>query len=159
MGKTELSLKDLKAQGLRIAVLASRYNPKVADGLLQGAMRSLQEMGLSETEIEIFRVPGAFELPILAQQLAQTGNFDALVCLGVVIRGDTAHFEYVCEGVTQGLMEAMLKTGLPMAFGVLTTDNEAQALARSGADEHNKGREAALTAVEMALLGKKVRRG
>lgn len=159
MGKTELSLKDLNARGLRIAAIASRYNPKVADGLLKGALLALQELGLSETEIEIYRVPGAFELPLFAQQLAQTGNFDAVVCLGVVIRGDTAHFDYVCEGVTQGLMQATLKTGVPMAFGVLTTDNEAQALARSGDDPHNKGREAALTAVEMALLGKKVRRG
>lgn len=159
MGKTELSLKDLNASGLRVAVVASRYNPKVADGLLKGALLALQELGLAETEVEIYRVPGAFELPLLAQQIAETGKIDAVVCLGVVIRGDTSHFDYVCEGVTQGLMQASLKANVPMAFGVLTTDTEAQALARSADDQHNKGREAALTAVEMALLGKKVRRG
>jgi len=159
MGKTELSLKDLDARGLRVAVVAARYNPKVADGLLKGALVALQELGLSETEVEIYRVPGAFELPLLAQEIAKTGKIDAIVCLGVVIRGDTSHFDYVCEGVTQGLMQAMLKAGIPMAFGVLTTDNEAQALARSAADGHNKGREAALTAVEMALLKKRIQNG
>ncbi len=159
MGKTELSLKDLNAKGLRVAVVAARYNPKVADGLLKGALLALQELGLAENEIEIYRVPGAFELPLLAQEIAKIGKADAVVCLGVVIRGDTSHFDYVCEGVTQGLMQAMLKAELPMAFGVLTTDNETQALARSAEDGHNKGREAALTAVEMALLKKRVRNG
>ena len=159
MGKTELDPNKLDARGLRIAVIAARYNPKVADGLLKGALIALNEMGLSENEIEIFRVPGAFELPFLAQQIAKTGKVDAVVCLGVVIRGDTSHFDYVCEGVTQGLMRASLKLRIPMAFGVLTTDNEAQALARAGDDLHNKGREAALTAVEMALLKKRVSHG
>ena len=159
MGKTELDPKKLEARGLRIAVVAARYNPKVADGLLKGALIALNEMGLSENEIEIYRVPGAFELPLLAQQIAKTGKVDAVVCLGVVIRGDTSHFDYVCEGVTQGLMQAALASQIPMAFGVLTTDNEAQALARSGEDLHNKGREAALTAVEMALLKKRVSHG
>ena len=159
MGKTELNPKSLDGRGLRIAVVAARYNPKVADGLLKGSLLALQGIGIPEQEIEIFRVPGAFELPLLAKQIAKTGNFDAVVCLGVVIRGDTSHFDYVCEGVTQGLMRATLETEIPMAFGVLTTDNEAQALARSVDDEHNKGREAALTAVEMALLKKKVQHG
>ncbi|MCC6274036.1 MAG: 6,7-dimethyl-8-ribityllumazine synthase [Deltaproteobacteria bacterium] len=159
MGKTELNPKQLDACGLRMAVVAARYNPKVADGLLKGALMALQEMGLPETEIDIYRVPGAFELPLLAQQLAKTGKADAVVCLGVVIRGDTSHFDYVCEGVTQGLMRATLETQIPMAFGVLTTDNEAQALARAGDDDHNKGREAALTAVEMALLKKRIHHG
>ncbi|MFO1464801.1 MAG: 6,7-dimethyl-8-ribityllumazine synthase [bacterium] len=159
MGKTELQWKDLNARGLRIAVVAARYNPRVADGLLKGALLALHELGLSESELDVYRVPGAFELPLLAQQIAKTGKCDAVVCLGVVIRGDTSHFDYVCEGVTQGTMRAMLQTEVPMAFGVLTTDNEAQALARSGEDGHNKGREAALTAVEMALLKKRVRNG
>ncbi|KAB2838885.1 6,7-dimethyl-8-ribityllumazine synthase, partial [bacterium] len=93
MGKTELNPKQLDARGLRVAVVAARYNPKVADGLLKGALLVLQEMGLPETEIDIYRVPGAFELPLLAQQLAKTGKADAVVCLGVVIRGDTSHFD------------------------------------------------------------------
>lgn len=159
MGKTELNPKSLDGRGLRVAVVAARYNPKVADGLLQGSLLALQGIGIPEQEIEIYRVPGAFELPLLAKQIAKTGKFDAVVCLGVVIRGDTSHFDYVCEGVTQGLMRATLETEIPMAFGVLTTDNEAQALARSSDDEHNKGREASLTAVEMALLKKKVQNG
>ena len=159
MGKTELNPKQRDARGLRVAVLAARYNPKVADGLLKGALLALNDMGLSENEVETFRVPGAFELPLMAKQLAKTGNIDAIVCLGVVIRGDTSHFDYVCEGVTQGLMRATLETQIPMAFGVLTTDNESQALARAGDDDHNKGREAALTAVEMALLKKQVLHG
>lgn len=159
MGKTELNPKQLDARGLRVAVVAARYNPKVADGLLKGSLLALNGMGLSENEVDIFRVPGAFELPLMAKLLAKTGNIDAIVCLGVVIRGDTSHFDYVCEGVTQGLMRATLETQIPMAFGVLTTDNESQALARAGDDDHNKGREAALTAVEMALLKKQVLHG
>jgi len=159
MGRTELHPAELDARGLRLAVIASRYNPRVADGLLEGALGALREAGLAEGEIEVFRVPGAFELPLLAKELAQAGKFDAIVCLGVVIRGDTSHFDYVCEGVTQGLVQAMLQTQVPMAFGVLTTDNEDQALARSGRNEHNKGKEAALTAVEMALLRRRIRHG
>ncbi|HCU24900.1 MAG TPA: 6,7-dimethyl-8-ribityllumazine synthase [Deltaproteobacteria bacterium] len=161
MGQTELHFSDLhaRASDLRLAVVAGRYNPRVADSLLEGALGALRELGLSEGQVEIFRVPGAFELPLLAKELAQIGSFDAIVCLGAVIRGDTSHFDYVCEGVTQGLMQAMLQTQVPMAFGVLTTEDEAQALARSGRNEHNKGREAALTAVEMALLQQRIRHG
>ena len=155
MGKTEKSISDLSARGLKIAILVSRYNPRIGDGLLKGALRELKNLGLEEPEIAVQRVPGAFELPLVAKRLADSGKVDAVLCLGAVIRGETSHYDYVCMGVTQGLQQAMLLTGVPMAFGVLTTDNEAQALARCGEDEHNKGGEAARAAVEMVrLLGK-----
>ncbi len=157
MGKTDLSSLKLSAEGLRIGILASRYNPKIMDGLLQGAMAALQEMGLVEEKIEVWRIPGAFEIPLLAQRVAKSEQFDALICLATVIRGDTAHFDYVCEGVTQGLQQAMLNSEVPMAFGVLTVDTEAQALARCSQNDQNKGREAAFTAVEMALLMKRTK--
>lgn len=157
MGRTEISITDLNARGLKIAVLAARYNPKIMDGLLRGALAELQRLGLSENEVAVWRVPGAFELPLVAAQVARAGKLDAVVCLGAVVRGDTSHFDYVCQGATQGLQEAMLQTGVPMAFGVLTVDTEAQALARSGEDEHNKGAEAVRAAVETACLLKKAR--
>jgi 6,7-dimethyl-8-ribityllumazine synthase len=154
MGQTNLNPRELNAKGLRIGVIAARYNPQICDGLLEGASRELQRLGLAKSEWVLIRVPGAFELPYLAKEMAKTHQYDALVCLGAVVRGETSHFDYVCAGVTQGLMQAMLDSGIPMAFGVLTTDNEAQALARAGKDEHNKGVEAVRTAVEMALLKK-----
>jgi len=154
MGKTDLSNQELIAKGLRIAVVAARYNPKICDGLLKGALKELIRMGLHEEEIAAFRVPGAFEIPYLAKKLALSKKFDAIVCLGVVIRGETSHFDYVCSGVTEGIMQAMLETATPMAFGILTTDNEAQALSRASDDAHNKGLEAARTAVEMVQLGR-----
>jgi len=154
LGKTELSQQDLSAKGLRIAVIAARYNPKVCDGLLRGALRELQGLGLREEEISVWRVPGAFEIPYLAKKIASSKKYDAVVCLGVVIRGETSHFDYVCSGVTQGTMQAMLETQIPMAFGILTTDNEKQAMDRAQDDVHNKGLEAARTAVEMVQLGK-----
>ncbi len=155
MGKTEHPQKKLDARGLRLAILVARYNPKVCEGLLRGALRELAGLGLPEHEVAVWRVPGAFELPLLARGLALKGKVDALVCLGAVIRGETGHYDFVCQGVTDGLMQAMLHTGVPMGFGILTTENENQAIARSGEDEHNKGAEAARTAVEMArLLGK-----
>ncbi len=154
MGKTQIQTGQLNARELRIAIVVSRYNPRVCEGLLEGALEQLQKMGLSPEKIPVFQVPGCFELPFLAKELARSKKYDALICLGAVIRGETSHYDYVCMGVTEGLMMAMLDTQIPMAFGVLTTDNESQALARAGKDEHNKGVEAARTAVEMALLKK-----
>ncbi len=156
MGKTDLKDNELNAKGLKIAILAARYNPKICEGLLQGALDELKRLGLSPTEIPVYRVPGAFELPWLAKTLLKERRFEALVCLAAVIRGETSHFEYVCNGVTQGLQQAMLETGVPIAFGVLTVENEAQALARSGEGGQNKGLEAARTAVEMALLRRRL---
>jgi 6,7-dimethyl-8-ribityllumazine synthase len=150
MGKSGNSQGELSAAGLKIAIIASRYNPQVCDGLLSGALAELERLGLPREKISVHRVPGAFELPLLAKLLAGRGELDAVICLGAVIRGDTAHFDYVCQGATQGLQQAMLETGIPMAFGLLTTDTPEQALARAGDNEHNKGMEAAQTAVEMA---------
>jgi 6,7-dimethyl-8-ribityllumazine synthase len=150
MGKTGNSQGPLSAAGLKIAIIASRYNPEVCAGLLSGAVGELERLGLPKERVPVHRVPGAFELPLMAKLLAEQGQVDALICLGAVIRGDTAHFDYVCEGATQGLQRAMLETGVPMAFGLLTTDTVDQALVRAADNEHNKGLEAAQTAVEMA---------
>lgn len=156
MGTTGSVIENLDAKGLKIAIVASRYNNEICDGLVEGALGELKRLGLSSEEVAIYRVPGAFELPYLAKILAEAGKVDAVICLGAVIRGETAHFEYVCSGVTQGTQQAMLETGVPIAFGVLTTDNGEQARRRASSDEHNKGLEAAQTAVEMALLKKQV---
>jgi 6,7-dimethyl-8-ribityllumazine synthase len=133
-------------------VIVSRFNAAITEALREGAMATLQQAGAAASDIETFAVPGAFELPQAARCAAETGRFDAVVCLGCVIRGETPHFEYVSSAAAQGVMVAAGDTGVPMAFGVLTTDTEAQAQARAGNDEHNKGREAAAAALEMAAL-------
>ncbi|HEY3412428.1 MAG TPA: 6,7-dimethyl-8-ribityllumazine synthase [Armatimonadota bacterium] len=143
--------EGVTAEGLRIAVAASRYNRDVTDALLNGALSALREAGAAEADVTVVRVPGAFELPLALQALLNTGMFDAAVALGAVVRGGTPHFDFVAQGCMQGLMRVSLDSGIPIGFGVLTTDNQAQALERSRPDEANKGREAALTAVEMAL--------
>ncbi len=138
--------------GFRFAVIVSRFNAEITGSLREAAVAALTEAGAASADIEEFSVPGAFELPQAARCAAETGRFDAIVCLGCVIRGETPHFEYVASSAAQGVMAAAGETGVPMAFGVLTTDTEAQARARAGADEHNKGREAAAAALEMAAL-------
>ncbi|MGB0751724.1 MAG: 6,7-dimethyl-8-ribityllumazine synthase, partial [Gammaproteobacteria bacterium] len=127
---------------------ASRFNQHIVGPLLEGAYEALVENGVSEHTIEVVRVPGAFELPVTAMRLAQSGRFDAVVCLGAVVRGDTPHFEFVSGECARGLMEAGLMTGKPVIFGVLTTNTEQQALDRAGGSEGNKGAEAALAALE-----------
>ena len=154
MGQQADAASNLDARGLSIALLVSRYNEAVCEGLLNGALKELQALG--QVDVPIWRVPGAFELPLLAQELAKTEKWDAIVCLGAVIRGETDHYDFVCSGVTNGLMEVMLKTGVPVGFGILTTDNDHQALARAAEDEHNKGKEAARTVVEMARYLRKI---
>ena len=135
----------------RLAILVSRFNTEVTHGLRDGALAWLGEHGISE--IDLFDAPGAFELPLMAQSLARTQRYEGIICLGCVIKGDTAHFEFISLGATVGLMQAQLASGVPMAFGVLTTYDEEQAIARSRADAHNKGREAAAACVEtLALL-------
>ncbi|AZS21771.1 MULTISPECIES: 6,7-dimethyl-8-ribityllumazine synthase [unclassified Caulobacter] len=127
----------------RIALVVSRFNADIVDGLVLGARAVLEAEGVSLGEEDIVEAPGAFELPLIAQTLAASGRFDGIVCLGCVIKGDTAHFEYISQGVAAGLMTAGLSTGRPISFGVLTTYDEDQALARSREDVDNKGREAA----------------
>ncbi len=157
MGITSETSADLNAQGLRLAVVASRYNEEVCAGLVRGAIQELERLGLKPDQVPVYRVPGAFELAFLAKTLADTGKIDGVICLGTVIRGETAHFDYVCQGTTMGVQTAMLQTGVPMAFGVLTTDTLNQALARAGDDTQNKGLEAAQTVVSMVLLKKRIK--
>jgi 6,7-dimethyl-8-ribityllumazine synthase len=138
------------AEGYRFAVVVSRFNPAVTESLRRAAEAVLSEAGADS--VDTVHVPGAYELPQAARCLAETGRFDAVLCLGCVIRGDTPHFEYISSAVAHGVMQAAGDTGVPIAFGVLTTNDEQQALARAGEGPDNKGREAAVAAIEMAVL-------
>lgn len=140
------------ATGLRIAIVVSRFNPLLSARLLEGCERELVRRGCHTDDIHVAWVPGAFEIPLAARELAGSGRYDALVTLGSVIRGGTPHFEYVCQGVTEGVGAVMRETRVPVAFGVLTLDDIDQALERTGGSHGNKGEEAALAAVEMARL-------
>jgi 6,7-dimethyl-8-ribityllumazine synthase len=135
-----------------VAVLAARFNADITDRLVEGAERALIEHGASATDIETIRVPGAWELPQAAARAVEAGRFDAIVALGCVIRGETPHFDYVCTQTTLGLGEVARTARVPVAFGVLTTDDAAQARARAGAGPDNKGYEAALAALEMVAV-------
>lgn len=146
------------AAGYRFALIVSRFNPAITDALRTGARAALAEAGAAPDDIEDFGVPGAFELPQAARCAAETGRFDAVVTLGCVIRGETPHFEYLSSAVAHGIMEAAGDTGVPIAFGVLTTDTDAQAAARAGAGRDNKGWEAAAAAIEMAGLFRRLGR-
>ena len=148
MAKFDLGDGDYHANGARIAIAASRFNQHIVGPLLEGAYETLIKNGVSEHTVEVVRVPGAFELPVTAMRLAQSGRFDAVVCLGAVVRGDTPHFEFVSGECARGLMEVGLMTGKPVIFGVLTTNTEQQALDRAGGSEGNKGAEAAEAALE-----------
>ena len=138
------------ARGLRFAIVVARFNSDITDKLLEGARDGLTKALASD--IAVFYVPGAFELPLAAQKLAK--SYDGIVALGAVIRGDTPHFDYVCDAAARGLLQVSLETGTPVAFGVLTTDTLAQAEARAGGEHGNKGYDAAMTAIEMARFGK-----
>jgi 6,7-dimethyl-8-ribityllumazine synthase len=142
----------LDAAGLRLAAVVSRFNHLISARLLEGTVRELSARGCAPADLHVAWVPGAFEIPLAARALARTGRYDAIVTLGVVIRGGTPHFDYVCRAVTDGVRDVMRDTGVPIAFGVLTTDDVDQALARTGGAEGNKGEEAARAAVEMARL-------
>jgi 6,7-dimethyl-8-ribityllumazine synthase len=143
---------SIDATGLRIALVVSRFNHLISIRLVEGAREALLGHGLAARDLELFWVPGAFEIPQAARVLAGGGRFDAIVTLGSVIRGGTPHFDYVCRGVTDGLREIMQRSKVPIGFGVLTTDDIDQALARAGGREGNKGSDVALAAVEMARL-------
>jgi 6,7-dimethyl-8-ribityllumazine synthase len=140
------------ASGYRFALIVSRFNESVTRALRDGARAALLEAGAAETDVEEMWVPGAFELPQAARCAAETARYDAIVCLGCVIRGETPHFEYISSAVAHGIMDAAGETGVPIAFGVLTTDTQAQAEERAGEGPDNKGREAAAAAIEMAVL-------
>lgn len=137
----------------RLALVVSRFNTEVTGGLRDGARAWLGEHGITLRDDDLFDSPGAFELPLIAQTLARSGRYDGVICLGCVVKGDTAHFEFISLGAATGLMQASLATGIPIAFGVLTTYTEEQAIVRSRGDAHNKGREAAAACVEtLAVL-------
>ena len=137
---------------LRVAVIVARFNADITDGLLAGAREALIESGVAPDDVTVVRVPGAFEIPVTAMRLAEGGRQDAIVCLGCLIKGDTMHFEYIAEATAHGIMDVSLATAVPVAFGVLTTTTDEQAIERARPGPGNKGREAALAAVEMATL-------
>jgi 6,7-dimethyl-8-ribityllumazine synthase len=145
---------SLDAAGLRFAAVVSRFNSFITERLLAGALEALRMSGAKSEDIEIVRVPGAFEIPAAARMLAQTGRFDALVCLGCLLRGDTFHYDVIANEATRGVGQAMQETNVPMGFGVLTCDTLEQAIDRAGLKAGNKGFEAALAAIEMANLRK-----
>lgn len=152
MGEYHAGEQAIDARGLRVATVVARFNDHVTSLLLEGARATLREHGIPDADAPVFRVPGAFELPVVAKHLAESGAFDAIVCLGAVIRGDTPHFDYVAGESAAGLARVALDTGIPVVFGVLTTNTLDQALARCGGDEGHKGAEAAATALETAAL-------
>lgn len=141
---------EVDARGLRLAVVVARFNADVTRRLLEGCRDELAARGAGADALSWTEVPGCFELPLMAKTLAASGAFDAIICLGAVIRGDTPHFEYVSSATASGIQQAALDTGVPVVFGVLTVDNEQQAYDRLGGPAGHKGREAALTAIEMA---------
>jgi 6,7-dimethyl-8-ribityllumazine synthase len=146
---TKIIEGKLDARGIKIGIIVSRFNNFITEKLLNGALEGLKSHGGEENDVTVIRVPGAFEIPLLAERMAASGKYDALVCLGAVIRGDTPHFEYVSDAVTRGIGEAISKHRIPIGFGVLTTNTIEQAMERSGSKDANKGYEAALTVVEM----------
>ena len=142
----------LIAKGLKVAIIVARLNEFIGSKLLSGAVDGLVRHGMDEEDIEIAWVPGAFEIPVLAQKMAQSKKYDAIICLGAVIRGATSHYDYVCAEVSKGIASVSLQNGLPVMFGILTTDNIEQAIERAGTKAGNKGYDCALGAIEMANL-------
>jgi len=142
----------LVAEGLKVGIIVARFNEFIGSKLLSGAIDGLVRHGMNEDDIEIAWVPGAFEIPVVAQKMAQSKKYDAIICLGAVIKGSTSHYDYVCAEVSKGVASVSLQYGLPVMFGVLTTDNIEQAIERAGTKAGNKGYDCALSAIEMANL-------
>ena len=156
MATKDLSAYDAStvpsANGMKFGIVVAEWNWEITGALAQGALNTLVKHGVHEQDIEIHHVPGSFELPMGGQFLAETGRFDAILLIGCVIQGETRHFDFICQGVTQGAVDLNLKYNLPFIFGVLTTDNQQQALDRAGGIHGNKGDEAAITAIKMVDL-------
>ncbi len=151
---SEMIEGHLEAKGYRFGIVVSRFNSFIVDRLLEGALDTLVRHGADREQITIVKVPGAFEIPLVTKKMTNSGKYDGVICLGAVIRGGTPHFEYVCSEMTKGIAMASLDSGLPVAFGVLTTDTIEQAIERAGTKAGNKGVEAAMSAIEMVnLLG------
>jgi 6,7-dimethyl-8-ribityllumazine synthase len=142
----------LDATGLKVGLAVSRFNSFISERLLEGAIDALRRHGANENDLDVVRVPGAFELPMVTKKMVESGKYDAVICLGAVIRGATPHFDYVSAEVTKGIASVSLDAGVPVAFGVLTTDNIEQAVERAGSKSGNKGFEAATTIIEMVSL-------
>lgn len=160
MATKDLSAYDAStvpsANGMKFGIVVAEWNWEITGALAQGALNTLVKHGVHEQDIEIHHVPGSFELPMGGQFLAETGRFDAILLIGCVIQGETRHFDFICQGVTQGAVDLNLKYNLPFIFGVLTTDNQQQALDRAGGIHGNKGDEAAITAIKMVDLKRKL---
>jgi 6,7-dimethyl-8-ribityllumazine synthase len=144
----------LVSHGLKYGIVVARFNEFISGKLLNGALDALRRHGAQDSEVEVAWVPGAFEIPMIAQKLAESGKYDAIITLGAVIRGSTPHFDYVCNEAAKGVAAISVKTGVPTIFGILTTDSIEQAIERAGTKAGNKGWEAAVSAVEMANLSK-----
>lgn len=147
----------ISAEGFKFAIVVSRFNDFISSKLVEGAMDALKRHGATEDNVTLVKVPGAFEIPVAAKRLAAKGGFDAIICLGAVIRGATPHFDYVASEVAKGIAVVSLESNIPLAFGVLTTDNLEQAIERAGSKSGNKGWDAALAAMEMASLFKNLK--
>ncbi len=147
---------ELKAEGLKFSIVVSRFNDFITSKLLDGAVDALVRHGAKEEDIDVVRVPGSFEIPLTAKKMASKGSYHAVICLGTVIRGATPHFDYVASEVSKGIASVSLETGVPIAFGVITSDTIEQAVERAGTKSGNKGFDAALTAIEMAQVMKKL---
>jgi 6,7-dimethyl-8-ribityllumazine synthase len=145
---------QLNGKGFRFAIVASRWNDFISSRLVEGALDALARLGVMEKAVAVYKVPGSFEIPLLALKVAASKKFDAVICLGTIIRGQTPHFEYIANEVTRGISQAGMETGVPVVFGIITADNLDQAIDRAGVKLGNKGFEAATTAVELANLYK-----
>ncbi|HEV8168020.1 MAG TPA: 6,7-dimethyl-8-ribityllumazine synthase [Pyrinomonadaceae bacterium] len=145
----------LNAESFRFAIVASRWNELISARLVEGALDALKRLGARDEQVDLYRVPGSFEIPLLALRLAQSRKFDAIICLGTIIRGQTPHFDYIAAEVAHGISHAALTTGIPVVFGIVTADTVDQAIDRAGVKLGNKGFEAAMTAVELVNLYKK----
>ena len=148
--------KVVAPEGMKVAIVASRFNEIIVNKLLGGAVDGLVRHGVEEDNITAAWVPGAFEIPVVASKMAQSGKYDAVICVGAVIRGQTTHYDYVCNEVSKGIAEVGLDTGIPVLFGIVTTENIEQAIARAGSKSGNKGYDCALSAIEMVNLMKQI---
>ncbi|MEF9437794.1 MAG: 6,7-dimethyl-8-ribityllumazine synthase [Candidatus Mariimomonas ferrooxydans] len=147
---------ELQAEGLRFAIIVSRFNDFITNKLLDGAIDALLRHGAADQNVDIIKVPGSFEIPLTAKKIAEKKSYDAVICLGTIIRGATPHFGYIASEVTKGIASASIETGVPIAFGVITADTIEQAIERAGTKSGNKGWDSALAAIEMAQLLKKL---
>jgi 6,7-dimethyl-8-ribityllumazine synthase len=143
---------SLKAEGFRFALVASRWNDFLTARLIEGALDALERLGAAEESVELFKVPGSFEIPLLARTLARSGSFSAVICLGTIIRGQTPHFEYIAGEVSKGIAQAGMESGIPVIYGIVTADTLEQAIDRAGVKLGNKGFDAAMSAVELVNL-------